>query len=148
MEATDNPFPLELLPLRSMMMIIALLIITELLLLSQNLHCVLALCVTHCCKHFKCIFVVQSLSRIRLFVTPWTVAHQASLSFIIPWSSLRLISIESVLPSNHLILCHPFFSSCPQSFPSSRSFPMLSALPIRWPKYCSFCFSNSPSYEH
>ena len=143
MEATDNPLPLELLPLRSMMMLIAL-PITELLLLSQNLHCVLALCVTHCCKHFKCIFVVQSLSRIQLFVTPWTVAHQASLSFIIPWSLLKLISIESLL----LILCHPLFSSCLQSFPSSRSFPMLSALPIRWPKYCTFSLSNNPSYEH
>ena len=63
------------------------------------------------------------LSRVRLFVTPWTAARQASLSFTISHSLLKLMSIESVMPPSHLILCHPF-SSCPQSFPASRSFPM------------------------
>ena len=67
--------------------------------------------------------VVQSLSCVRLFATPWTAAHQASLSFTISWSLLKLKSIESMMPSNHLILCHPF-SFCPQSFPGSGSLPM------------------------
>ena len=68
-------------------------------------------------------FAVQSLSHVRLLATPWTAASQDSLSFTIPQSLLKLMSIESVMPSNHLILCHPF-SSCPQSFPISGSFPM------------------------
>ena len=66
---------------------------------------------------------VQSLSRVPLFVTPWIAARQASLSITNSWSSLRLMSIESVMPSSHLILCRPF-SSCPQSLPASESFPM------------------------
>ena len=66
---------------------------------------------------------VQQLSCVQLFVTLWTAAHQASLSFTISWSLLKLMSIESVMLSNHLILCCPF-SSCPQSFPGSGSFPM------------------------
>ena len=66
---------------------------------------------------------VQSLSHVRLFVTPWTAARQASLSIINSQSILKLISIESVMPSNHLILCHPLFS-CLQSFTASKSFPM------------------------
>ena len=66
---------------------------------------------------------VQSLSHVRLLATPWIEAHQASLSITNSWSSLRLTSIESVMPSSHLILCHPF-SSCPQSLPASESFPM------------------------
>ena len=66
---------------------------------------------------------VQSLSRVRLFATPWIAAHQASLSITISWSSLRLTSIESVMLSSHLILCRPLFS-CPQSLPASESFPM------------------------
>ena len=69
------------------------------------------------------IIIVQSLSCVRLFVTPWTEAHQASLSFTISRSLLKLMSIESAMPFNHLILCHPF-SSCLQSFPASRSFLM------------------------
>ena len=101
--------------------VIVLLLLTELLLLSQNLHCVLALCVTHCCKHFKYTFVLQSLSHTWLFVTPWTVAHQVFLSFIIPWGLLKLISIESALPSNHLILCHPFLL-LPSIFPIIKVF--------------------------
>ena len=67
--------------------------------------------------------LVQSLSCVRLFATPWTIAYQASLSITNSWSLLKLISIESVMPSNHLILCHPF-SSCLQSFPASGSFPI------------------------
>ena len=69
------------------------------------------------------IVVVQSLSRVWLFATPWTAACQASLSFTISRSLLNLMSIESMMTSNHLILCHPF-SSCPQSFPASGSFPV------------------------
>ena len=69
------------------------------------------------------VLVLQSLSHVQLFVTPWTEAHQASLSFTISQSLLKLMSIESVMPSNHLILCAPL-SSCPQSFPASGSFPM------------------------
>ena len=69
------------------------------------------------------IVVVQSLSHVRLFVTPWTAAYQASLSFTISWSLFKLRSIELVMPSNHLILCSPF-SPCPQSFPASGSYLM------------------------
>ena len=69
------------------------------------------------------LLLVSLLSCIRLFATPWTVAHQASLSFSISQSLLKLMSIESIMPSSHLILCHPF-SSCPQSFPASGSFPV------------------------
>ena len=89
---------------------------------------------------------VQSLSRVQLFATPWTAAHQASLSITNSRSLLKLMPIESVTPSNHLILCRPF-SSCPQSLPASGSFPM-SQLFARWPKYWSFSFSISPSNEH
>ena len=71
---------------------------------------------------------VQSLSRVRLFVTPWTAAHQASLSITKSWSLLKLMSIELVMPSNHLILCHPI-SSCLQSFPASGSFPVSQFFP-------------------
>ena len=69
------------------------------------------------------VIIVQSASHVQLSVTPWTVALQTSLSFIIFWSLLKLMSIESLMPSNHLILCH-LFSSCPQSFPASESFPI------------------------
>jgi len=88
---------------------------------------------------------VQSLSRVRLFVTPWTAALQASLSN--SWNLLKLMPIESVMPSNHLILCCPllFLSS---TYPSIRVFSTESALCIRWPKYWSFSFSISPSSGH
>ena len=86
----------------------------------------------------------QSLSRVRLFGTLWTVARQASLS--ITWSLLKLISIESVMPSNHLILSRPLL--LPSIFPSIRVFSNESALHIRWPKYWSFGFSISPSNEY
>ena len=90
---------------------------------------------------------VQSLSRVRIFATPWTAAHQASLSFTNSWSLLKLMSIESVIPSNHLILCGPLL--LPRSiFPSIRVFSNESVLPIRWPKYWSFSFSISPSNEY
>ena len=90
--------------------------------------------------------VVQSLSHVRFFVTPWTVAHQASLSITNSRSLLKLISIELVTPSNHLILCHPLL--LPSIFPSIRVFSNESALHIRWPKYWSFSFNISPSNEH
>ena len=87
---------------------------------------------------------VQLLSRVRLFVTPWTAAHQASLSITNSWSLLKLMSIESVMPSNHLILCHHFLL-LPSIFPSIRVFSNESVLGIRWPKYWSFSFSISLS---
>ena len=90
---------------------------------------------------------VQSLSRVRLFATPWTVAHQASLSITNCQSLLKLMSIESVMPSNHLILCHPLLLP-PSIFPSIRVFSNESVLRIRWPKYRSFSFSISPSNEY
>ena len=91
--------------------------------------------------------VVQLLSHVWLFVTPWTAAQQASLSFTISWSLLKFMSIESVMPSNHLILCHPLLL-LPLIFPSIRVFSSESVLCIRWPKYWSFSFSISPSNEY
>ena len=90
---------------------------------------------------------VQSLSRVRLFVTPWTAARQASLSITNSQSLPKLISIESMMPSNHLILCHPLLL-LPSIPPSIRVFSNESALRIRWPKYWSFSFNISPSSEH
>ena len=90
---------------------------------------------------------VQLLSRVHLFVTPWTTARQAFLSITNSWSLLKLISIESVTPSNHLILCRPLLL-LPSVFPSIRVFSNESILHIRWPKYCSFSFSISPSNEY
>ena len=90
--------------------------------------------------------VVQSLSHVRLFAFSWTAARQASLSFTISWSLLKLMSIESVMPSNHLILCSLFL--LPSIFPSIRVFSHESALCIKWPKYWSFSFSISPSNEY
>ena len=87
---------------------------------------------------------VQSLSHVRLFATPWTAAHQASLSITNSRSSLRLASIESVMPSSHLILCHPLLL-LPPIPPSIRGFSNESTLHTRWPKYWSFSFSLSPS---
>ena len=91
--------------------------------------------------------VVQSLSHVQLFVTSWTASHQASLSFTISQSLLKLMSIESAMPSNHLILCRPLLL-LPSIFPSIRVFSKESVLHIRWPKYWSFSFSISPSNEH
>ena len=90
---------------------------------------------------------VQLLSHVQLFVTPWTAACQASLSITNSWSLLKLMSIESVMPSNRLILCHPLLLR-PSIFSSIRVFSNESVLPIRWPKYWSFSFSISPSNEY
>ena len=89
----------------------------------------------------------QLLSHVRLFATPWTTALQASLSIINSQSLLKLISIESVMPSNHLILCRPLLL-LPSIVPSIRVFSNESALRITWPNYWSFSFSISPSNEH
>ena len=89
----------------------------------------------------------QSLSRVWLFAIPWTAARQASLSTTNSRSSLKLMSIESVMLSNHLIFCHPLLCR-PSVFPSIRVFSNESALPIRWPKYWSFSFKISSSNEH
>ena len=89
---------------------------------------------------------VQSLSRVRLFGTPWTVALQASLSITNSRSLPELMSIESVMPSNHLILCHPLL--LPSIFPSIRVFSSELVLRIRWPKYWSLSFNISPFNEH
>ena len=89
---------------------------------------------------------VQSLSRVRLFVTPRITAHQASLSITISWSSPKLMSIKSVMPSSHL-LCRPLLL-LPAIPPSIRVFSNESSLHMRWPKYWSFSFSISPSNEH
>ena len=89
----------------------------------------------------------QSLSYVPLFATPWTVACQASLSITNSRSFLKLMSIGSVMPFNHLILCCPLLL-LPSVFPSIRVFSSESALGIRWPKYCSFSFSISPSNEY
>ena len=92
-------------------------------------------------------FCCSVFSRVRLFATPWTAARQASLSFTISWSLLKLMSIESVLPSNHLILCCPLLL-LPSIFSSIRVFSNESTLCIRWPKYWSFSFNLSPSREY
>ena len=90
---------------------------------------------------------VQSLSHVQLFATPWIAARQASLSITISRSSLKLTSIESVMPSSHLILCRPLFL-LPPIPPSIRAFSNESTLRMRWPKYWSFSFSIIPSKEH
>ena len=92
------------------------------------------------------VVVVQSPSHVRLFATPRTAVHQASLSITNFRSLLKLMSIESVTPSNHLILCRPLLLP-PSNFPSIRVFSNVSALRVRWPKYWSFSFNISPSKE-
>ena len=94
-------------------------------------------------KHFSS---VQSLSRVRLFATPWTAARQASLSITNSWSSLKLMPIKSVMPSSHLILCCPLLLLPPVP-PSIKVFSNESTLCMRWPKYWSFSFSIIPSKE-
>ena len=95
-----------------------------------------------------CISSVQSLSCVRLFVTPWTATHWASLSITSSWSLLKLMSIKLVMPSNHFILCHPLLF-LPSIFSSIRVFSNESVLQhIRWPKYWSFNYSISPSNEY
>ena len=90
------------------------------------------------------VVIAQLHSRVSLFATPWTAAHQASLSFSISQSLLKLMSIELMMPSNHLILCHPLLL-LPSIFPSIRVFSDESVLHIRWPQYWSFSFNISPS---
>ena len=90
---------------------------------------------------------VQLLGRVWLFATPWTAAHQTSLSITNSQSLLKLMSIASVMPSNHLILCHPLLL-LPPVFPSIRVFSRESVLCIRWPKDWSFSFSSSPSNKY
>ena len=94
------------------------------------------------------VFVVQSLSHVQLFVTPWIAAHQAFLSFTVSWSFFILISIELVMPSNHLIFCYPLlFLLLLSIFPSIRLSSNESAVLIRWPKYWSFSISSSSEYS-
>ena len=95
----------------------------------------------------KATIAVQSLNSAWLFMTPWTAACQASLSFITFHSLLKFMSIESAMPSNHLILCHPLLL-LPSIFPSIRVFSNELALCIRWPKYWSFSFNIGPSSEY
>ena len=97
--------------------------------------------------HYTVVAVVQSLTGVQLFVTPWTAAHHASLSFTIPLSLLKLMSIEPMITSNHLILCYPLLL-LPSIFTSIRIFSNESVICIRWPKYWSFSFSTSPFDEY
>ena len=102
------------------------------------------------CKLIPSLFVissVQSLGHVRLFATPWTAAHQVSLSITNSQSLLKLMSIRSVVPSNHLILCCPLLL-LPSIIPSIRVLTYDSVLRIRWPNYWSFSFSSSPSHEY
>ena len=98
-------------------------------------------------KWIKLINSVQSVSHVQLFVTPWTAACQATFSITNFQSLLKLIFVESVMPSNHLILCQPFLL-LPSIFPSIRVFSHESFLHIRWPKHWSFSFSTGPSNEY
>ena len=91
--------------------------------------------------------VGQSISHVQLFATPWSAAHQASLSFTISQSLLKLISIVSVMPPNHLVICHPFLLLS-SIFPRIRVFSNKSSRCIRWPKYWSFSFNISPLSEY
>ena len=93
------------------------------------------------------VVAVQLPSHVQLFATAWTVARQVSLSFTISWSLLKLMSFESVMPSNHLIHCYPPLLLL-SIFPSIRVFSNELFLPIRWPKYWNFSFSISPSKEY
>ena len=95
----------------------------------------------------KLLFIVQSLSHNLHFATPWTAAHQASMPFTISWNLFKLISIELVMPSNHLILCHPLLL-LPSIFPSTGVPFNKLAFCIRWSKYLSFSFSISASSEY
>ena len=117
---------------------------TLLLSYSQDLCCIFY-------NFFKTIvdlqYLVQSFSHVQFFVTPWTTARQASLSTTNSQSPPKPMSIESVMPSNHPILCRPLLL-LPSIFPSLRDFSNVSVLRIRWPKYWSFSLSISPSNEH
>ena len=118
----------------------------------KTINCVgLCVCVCVCMCMCVCVCVcvcvfssLQLLDHVRLFENPWTAAHQASLSITTSRSLLKFRSIELVMPSNHLILCHPLLL-LPSIFPSNRVFSNEWVLQIRWPKYCSFSFNISPS---
>ena len=112
-----------------------------------NTYVCIHICASIFFRFFSLISSVQSLSRVRLFVMPWTVSCQASLSITNSQSLLKLMSIQLVMLSNHLILCHPLLLP-PSIFPSIRVFSNKSVLHIRWPKYCSFSFNISPSNEY
>ena len=114
--------------------------------IREHVH-VCAVCMLMCVTMYQFSPVAQSLSRIWLFVTPSTAAHQASLSITNSQSLLRLMPIKLVMPSNSLITCHPLLL-LPSIFPSIRVFSSESVLHIRWPKYWSFSFSISPSNEY
>ena len=113
--------------------------------IDLNMYTYLYTCI-HISIHIHFV-VVQTPSRVGLFVTLWTATQQASLSFTISRSLLKLMSMESVMPSNYLILCYPLLL-LPSIFPSIRVFSNESALRIRWPKYWNFSFSISPSNEY
>ena len=115
--------------------------------LERNVVIFTLLCLWPNNSVFRSFAVVQLLSHVRLFATLWTAAFQDSLSFTNSWSLLKLMSIKSVMTSNHLILCLPLFL-LPSIFPSIRVFSKESVLCIRWPKYWSFSFSISPSNEY
>jgi len=120
-------------------------------LLSQfylfSIFCGVSLCARQCSRCWKLVVVVQLLSHVQLFVTPWTAACQASLSFALSWSLLKFMSVESVMLSNHLILCCPLLVLS-SVFPSVKVFSSELALLIRWPEYWSFSFNISPSNEY
>ena len=113
---------------------------------AKNVVIILSWVLNNNCLKFK-FSAVQSLSRAWLFVTPWIEARQASLSITNSQSSIKLMPIESVMPSSHLILCCPLLL-LPSIFPSIRVFSSRSTLRMRWPKYWSFSFSFSPSNEY
>ena len=124
---------------------------------SKKRNCLLSKLGISCTHHFRShsvseslvtfVIVVPSFIHARLFATLWTVAHQASLSFTISQSLLKLMSIQSVMPSNHFFFCHPLLL-LPSIFPTVRVFSSESALCIRWPKNWSFNFSMSPFNEY
>ena len=99
------------------------------------------------CVYIRDCCCCSSSNHVQLFMTPWTAAHQTSLSFTISWSLPKFMPIESVMPSNHLILCLPLLL-LPTVFPSIRVFSSVSAFGSRWPKYWSFSFSIHPSSEY
>ena len=111
---------------------------------GENIVCLLLWLLCHRCRQFGS---VQLPSSVHFLVTPWTAACQASLSITNTWSLLKLMPIELVMPSSHLILHHPLLPPL-SIFPSIRVFSNESVLPIRWPKYPSFSFSISPSNEY
>ena len=115
----------------------------------SNLFIYHSACYSNIYLPFCILFVcsVQLLSRVQSFVTPWPAGHQASLSITNYWSILKLMSIQSVMSSNHLILCYPLLL-LPSIFPSNKVFSSESVLPIRWPNHWSFRFSIITSNEH